>query len=145
MFHAKMSITILSILSILGAVSIAPTAAATVAVDQAPTPFNIIDSSPLWADSGQTYHACNVVNVTAGNVSLKVEILDATGNVIGTSGATLVTLPPGTVQETAATGYTGFAHCRVTVNGTPSNIRANLTVFHWTGTYYDSLATAEVR
>ena len=38
-----------------------------------------------------------------------------------------------------------FAYCRVTLTLPANYIRANLAVFHYTGTYYETLALSEAR
>jgi len=101
----------------------------------------IINTSPLWADSGQSYHACNAVNVTTSTVSVTITLLNGAGAVLQTSPFTIA---PGTSVELAGSGYTGFARCRFS-GSNPDWIRANLSVFHWTGTYYETLAIDSAR
>lgn len=98
-------------------------------------------TSPLWADSGQSYHACNVTNVISIAQSVTISLLNSSGAVL-TSGT--YSIPAGATQELSWSGYTGFARCRI-VAGYGAYIRANIQVFHWTGTYYDSLAIDTAR
>lgn len=101
----------------------------------------ILKTSPVWADSTQSYHACNLANVSAATLaSVQVDLVASDGSVITTQ-TTPVTA--GTTMETSLFGgYSGFAWCRFTISGAKmqNSVRANITVFHYTGTYYDSLA-----
>ena len=39
-----------------------------------------------------------------------------------------------------------FAHCRFEIgNGAGNPVRADLTIFHWTGAYYDTIASDDAR
>ena len=111
----------------------APNAARAVAGDVGLS--KVLNTSPVWADTGN-YHACNVVNVTtSNNVNVKIDLIDGAGNVLQNASQPI---PAGTSVEVAngAANYTGFARCRVTVNN-PDWIRANISVYHWTGSYFD--------
>jgi hypothetical protein len=103
----------------------------------------VLNTSPLWADA-QSYHACNVVNVSTSPVAISVEIIESNGGALTSSGA--ITLAAGTSYELAVgPGYVGFARCRLTLN-LPGAIRANLTVFHSLGSgTYETYATSEAR
>ena len=106
----------------------------------------ILDTSPLFANNGQSYHACNVANVSSSPVALKVDMLDSSGVVIATSGAANITLAAGHSTEIShSSTYSGFARCRFTFSVPPGDIRANLSVFHWTGAFYYTLAMSEAR
>ena len=124
----------------------APTAANAVTGDASTS--TILNTSPLWADSGPSYHACNVVNVTTSAVSVRIDVLKSDGTTLATSGATSISIPAGVSVEYAGGGYSGFARCRVTVPSLSSNsVRANLTVFHWNSaeSYYQTVALSEAR
>jgi len=108
----------------------------------------VLNTSPLWADSGQTYHACNVANVSASPVSIIISLVNSTGGVLVTSGASPINLAVGNSLEIAnyAENYSGFAHCRFEIsNGSGNPVRADLTIFHWTGAYYDTIASDDAR
>lgn len=111
-----------------------------------------LHTGPAWAEggaffSGLTYHACNVANVSNTAITdLQVVLHRADGTVLKTSGVT--TLGPGQVieVESQATGYQGFARCRIySPTATGSQLRGNITVFRWVGTYYESMATEHAR
>ena len=106
----------------------------------------VLNTSPLWADSG-SYHACNVVNVSTGSVNISIELIESGGTVLATSGSTPISLAAGTSTElSVAPNYVGFARCRFTLNQAPGIIRANLTVFHALGSgTYQTYATSEAR
>jgi hypothetical protein len=106
--------------------------------------MQILNTSPLWSDSGQSYHACDVANVSASPVLIVIDLINSSGGVLATSGASAINLAVGDSVEIAnfSATYTGFARCRFT-SSAPGTVRANLTVFHWTGTYFDTLANAE--
>lgn len=102
----------------------------------------ILNTSPLWADSGESYHACNAVNVTTSSVNVTITLLNSAGIVLQTSPFTVAA---GTSVELAnGTTYSGFARCRFSVSN-ENYIRANVSVFHWTGSYYETLATDSAR
>ena len=105
----------------------------------------VLNTSPLWAD-GQSYHACNVVNVTTSSVNVLMELISSSGSVLATT-TTAVAVPAGTSSELENTSaYTGFARCRFTINSAPGNIRANLTIFHSLGSsVFQTYATSEAR
>jgi hypothetical protein len=104
-----------------------------------------LNTSPLWADS-DSYHACNVVNVSLTPVNMFVDIISASGTVLATSGTTAVSLPAGTSLEVSTGGYTGFARCRIRLASASETIRANMTVFHYiAGVGYQTYATSEAR
>ena len=118
--------------------------ASAVTGDQASQTTNI-NTSMVWADSGTSYHACNVVNVTTSTQNINVDLISSSGTVLATTGATAYALAPGAFLETSAFGgYSGFARCRIK-GANPANLRANITVFRYTGTYYESLAVSEAR
>jgi hypothetical protein len=103
-------------------------------------------TSPVWADSGQSYHACNVANVTAASATLQVQMLSSTGAVIASSGASFITLAAGNVYELSQSTYSGFAYCRFNLGAeAKASFRANMTVFHYTGAFYDTIAFSEAR
>ena len=103
-----------------------------------------LNTSPLYADNGISYHACNVVNVTQSTQNVKIDLLNGAGTVVATSGAAPVAVGAGAVYEVSGGGFSGFARCRFSnVNG--DNVRANISVFRWTGTYYETLSTSEAR
>jgi hypothetical protein len=105
-----------------------------------------LNTSPLWADSGPSYHACNVANVSTSPVTLKVTMLNSSGVAIATSGTTNITLNAGATYELLQSTYSGFAYCRFNLpNEVGTAVRANMTVFHSTGTYYETLALSEAR
>jgi len=99
------------------------------------TVAEVLNSSPLWADS-QSHHACTVVNVSAFTVDVTIELLGADGKVIATTPTAFVALTAGAITEVEnANPYIGLARCRFTVFANPAvavppSVRANLTVFH---------------
>jgi hypothetical protein len=107
-----------------------------------------LSTSPVYADSGSSYHACNVANVSAVSVTLKVLMAAFNGVVIASSGAADITLDAGHSTELINhSAYTGFAICRFELdnNEVKNNVRANISVFHFTGVFYDTLALSEAR
>lgn len=123
-----------------------PTAANAISGDVVAASLTTLNTSPLWSDSGQSYHACNLVNITTSIIVAKIDLIDSSGNVLATSGTAKVTVNPGQSLETAnfAVNYTGFARCRFAVPN-PDYVRANLSVFHSVGAYFDTLAVSEAR
>jgi hypothetical protein len=106
----------------------------------------VLYTSPLWADSSSSYHACNVVNIFTQPVTLKVQMFNSSGVVIATSGAADITITAGHSYELEQSTYTGFAYCQFNLpseNGVV--VRANLSVFHSTGVYFETLALSEAR
>jgi hypothetical protein len=110
------------------------------------SPSQVLNSSPLWADT-KSYHACNVVNVTTSSEAISMEIIGSDGTVLATSGSTAITVSSGTsVEISNGASYTGFARCRVTLYYGSNTIRANLTVFHPnTDGTYQTYAVSEAR
>jgi hypothetical protein len=105
-----------------------------------------LNTSPIWADSGSSYHACNVANVTTSSELLKVTMLNSSGVAIASSGTADITLAAGAVYELSQSTYTGFAYCRFNLGSAAGGtVRANSTVFHFTGVYYETLAFSEAR
>ena len=110
--------------------------------------MQVLNTSPLWADSGQSYHACDVVNVSASPVPIIINLINSSGGVLVTSGASPVNLAVGNSLEIANFGanYSGFAHCSFAIgNGSGNPVRADLSVFHWTGAYYDTVTSDDAR
>ena len=110
--------------------------------------MQVLNTSPLWADSGQSYHACNVVNVSESPVAIIINLINSSGGVLATSGASPTVLAVGSSLEIAnfAANYSGFARCSFAIgNASVNPVRANLSLFHWTGTYYDTLANDDAR
>ena len=140
-------LTIKDACCLLGLAALAPSSAFAVAGDAALA--KILETSALWADSGHTYHACNITNVTTSNLLVKVDLLDNAGNTLLTSGAAPVTLSPGATSETSPfsiESYTGFARCRFTIaGGSADAVRANEMVFFSVGTYFQTFAISEAR
>lgn len=127
------------------AVALAPAAAlASTAGDRSPAV--ILNTSPLWADA-QSYHACNVVNVTTLLINVSIEIIESDGAVLASSGSTAIGISAGNSTEiSVGASYVGFARCRVTLYNAADTIRANLTVFHSLGSgNYQTYATSEAR
>src|ERR1700735_4896434 len=112
------------------ALVLAPTLGHAVSGDAALT--NILNTSPLWADS-HGYHACNVVNVTTSAVSVTIELIDNGGNVLAEGNWTLAA---GTSQELPESTGNGFARCRFTLRESAAAIRANMAVFLNTSSGY---------
>jgi hypothetical protein len=114
-----------------------------------PVPAHAVElsTSPVWADSGSSYHACNVANVSALSLTLKVLMAASNGVVIASSGAADITLAAGTSYELQQSTYTGLAICRFELdnNEVKNNVRANITVFHSTGVFLQTLALSEAR
>jgi hypothetical protein len=105
-----------------------------------------LNTSPLWADSGPSYHACNVANVSTSPVTLKVTMINGSGAAMATSGPANFTLNAGVTYELIQAAYTGYAYCRFNLpNEVGTAVRANIAVFHYTGAYYETLALSEAR
>jgi hypothetical protein len=104
-----------------------------------------LNTSPLWADNGQSYHACNVANVLTSSVALTISVINSSGVLIATSNN--ITLAAGTsVEINTDEHYTGFAYCHIDLpNEAGNTVRADLTVLHFTGSFYDTLATSQAR
>jgi hypothetical protein len=131
----------------LTAAVLAPTAAHALTAGDS-SALLVLNTSSLWADT-QSYHACNVTNISTSNINLSVQMIDQTGAVLATSGAAAITVAAGTNYElinATANTYTGFARCRVSLYTGSENIRANMTVFHSLGgAVYQTYATSEAR
>lgn len=96
-------------------------------------------TGPVWADSGQDYHACNVVNVSSAPITdVTIELYKPDGTVLVQSG--VITLQPRVTFELAAGNYTGFATCRIFSLAPGWQIRGNVIVFHNNGTYFETVA-----
>jgi hypothetical protein len=108
---------------------------------------SVLNTSPLWADS-QSYHACNVVNVSTSAVTVAIELISASGGVISASS---LAVPAGTsaeVDDASGSGSStpGFARCRFTLTNAEKTIRANMTIFHSLGAgTFQTYATSEAR
>jgi hypothetical protein len=104
-----------------------------------------LNTSPLWADNGQSYHACNVANASTSSVTLTISVVNSSGVLIATSFN--FTLAAGaSVEINTDEHYSGFAYCRIDLpNGAGNTVRANLTVLHFTGSSYDTLAASQAR
>lgn len=142
MFSEKKTKLSVALLAIAALVLAAAAAFAVTAGDASVS--TILNTSPLWADSG-SYIACNVVNVTTSSVNVSVEQISGAGVVLAGS-TTPISLAAGTSAEvTNFGGSTGFARCRFTVSA-PGAIRANATVFHSLGSgVFQTYATSEAR
>jgi hypothetical protein len=139
----QLLIPLLAVTSI--AIAIAP-AAARASTPGDISPAQVLNTSPLWADT-KSYHACNVVNVSTSSQSISLEIIESDGAVLATSGSTPITVLSGSSTEiSAGASYVGFARCRVTTYNGTGTIRANLTVFHAnTDGTYQTYAVSEAR
>ncbi|BAP57533.1 hypothetical protein THII_3236 [Thioploca ingrica] len=105
----------------------------------------VIATSPVWADSGQSYHACNVVNISTATVSVTVELINSVGTVV--TGPTTVSLLAGHSIElpgSSSSDPSGFEWCRFTASSVTS-LRGNISVFRYMGSYYDTLAMSEAK
>jgi hypothetical protein len=97
----------------------------------------VISTAAGWSDTGQSYHACMVTNVSSKKlIGVKTELVADSG-VVGTSTSDLAS---GTTNETRTTAADagGFAWCRISVKN-KNAVRASLTIYRSTGTYYDVL------
>jgi hypothetical protein len=110
------------------------------------SPAQVLNTSPLWADT-KSYHACNVVNISTSSQGISLEIIGSDGTVLATSGSSPITVSSGTsIEISAGASYVGFARCRVTTYYGSGTIRANLTVFHAnTDGTYQTYAVSEAR
>jgi hypothetical protein len=106
-----------------------------------------LSTSPVWADSGSSFHACNVANVSASPVTLQVLMAASNGVVIASSGASDITIAAGTSFELTQSTFTGLAICRFRLgtNEVKNDVRANITAFHSTGVFLQTLALSEAR
>jgi hypothetical protein len=102
-----------------------------------------LHTGPHWADSGASYHACNVTNVSSTNITdLQIVLHRADGTVAGTSG--VITLGAGqTFEVVGSPAFSGFGRCRFfspTASG--SQLRANIAVFRFiaAGSFYETLS-----
>jgi hypothetical protein len=106
--------------------------------------LQVLNTSPLWADA-QSYHACNVVNVTTAAIGITVEMIESNGAVLASS-ATFSLAAGNSYELAVAPSYIGFARCRVSFYNAVGTIRANLTIFHpLGGGVYQTYATSEAR
>lgn len=100
-------------------------------------------SAPLLA-VGQGFHACNVANVSSSAVYLKVDLINDSGKVFTSSTGAYVNIGAGQQFQLGGNQH-GYAYCRVHLSGNVNNIRANLTVFRWTGAAYEMSLSTELR
>jgi hypothetical protein len=98
-------------------------------------------TSPVWADHGSSYHACNVTNIGIKPLSVKTEMFDSSNNVLITRTDTLAAGQSTEVTDPLTTG--AFARCRFTAIA--NKIRANITVFHYNTDHYETLALDPAR
>jgi len=140
MFRIGKSLVTLSLLGVI-TIALAPTAGkASTAGDI--SYLNVLNTSPLWADSA-SYHACNVVNVSTSTVSVSIELIEAGGGVINS--VTNAAIAAGTSYELLEASGNGFARCRFTLQDNPAVIRANLTIFRPVSGTFQTYATSEAR
>jgi hypothetical protein len=140
MFYTKKNLLSAWLLAI-AAVVLSP-AAADAATAGDISAAQVLNTSPVWGDS-QSYHTCNVVNVSTATISVAVELIDQTGAVLLSN---TLSLTAGSWGQTVSPGtYTGFARCRFTFNYAAANIRANLTTFHMTNGTFLTYALSEAR
>ena len=101
-------------------------------------------TSPLYADNGGSYHACNIANIYKSPLVVTIQMFGDSSTAIRS--LSNYTLQAGSTIElsNAGFGYTGFARCVFTVKSS-SYVRANATVFHYAGSYFDSIAFSEAR
>jgi hypothetical protein len=81
-------------------------------------------------------------------VVIAVDLINSSGGVLVTSGGSPINLAVGNSLEIAnySANYTGFARCSFAIGNASGNpVRANLSVFHWAGAYYDTLANTDAR
>jgi hypothetical protein len=76
-----------------------------------------LNTSPIYAENSQSYHACNVTNISNSTVTLGIQIVNSSGIVIKSLNTTL---NAGTSTELATAGnYSGFAYCRFNLGSEP--------------------------
>lgn len=126
---------------LVGALLMTPAGAQAAAGDEGI--FKILNTSPLYSDASKEYPGCVAVNITTSPVNGKIDLLDSAGNVLKTSGET--TIAAANIVEVDIFTYTGFSRCRFTINGGSDALRANATIFFYTGTYYQTYAISEAR
>jgi hypothetical protein len=85
----------------------------------------------LDAASGEQYD-CNVVNAGASTVSVKIELVAMTGDVL--AGPFFLTIARGEAHRIAYVEdeYTRGAFCRFSLEGTKKDIRASIALFDGT-------------
>jgi hypothetical protein len=109
------------------------------------SPVQVLNTSPVYGD-GQSFHTCNVVNVSTATISVVVELINSNGGVLTSE---TLGIGPGTSRELSFSGggYTGFARCRFTLNYSATTIRANVATFHSPdgGTTFQTYAFSEAR
>jgi hypothetical protein len=129
----------------LAALALAP------AVGRAATP-PVLNTSPLLANAGESYHECTVVNVSTVPVNVTIELLGANGQAIA-GPTTVPKLAAGAITDLVpgSATYTGLARCRftfvpATAVTTPSPpIRANLMVIHSSSGVVQTYAVSEAQ
>jgi hypothetical protein len=106
-----------------------------------------LNTSPLWADA-ESFHACNVVNITVSTVNVTLGLINASGGVIASNTFNLAGSTSQEISDASGAGTTfvGFARCRFTLNNDTGTIRANMTIFHpLGGGKLQTYATSEAR
>ena len=109
------------------------------------SPVQVLNTSPVYGD-GQSFHTCNVVNVSTATISVVVELINSNGGVLISK--TLSVSAGNSLELTNnGVGYVGFARCRFTLNYSATTIRANVATFHSpdSGTTYQTYALSEAR
>jgi hypothetical protein len=94
-----------------------------------------IYTSAVWADHPYSYHACNISNLGTGSLTVVITLYAYDGPAIQTSTANIL----GGQSYEMKIFDSGFARCQFTYPST-GKVRANISVFHNAGTYYDTLA-----
>ena len=100
----------------------------------------VLSTSPVHADSGQSSHACLIVNKGATILpTVKAELVGSNGTVILVD--TFTNMGPGTSRELHGSTISGFATCRFTLPlQSVGKVRANISVFRDAGAYFETLA-----
>jgi hypothetical protein len=129
MFHSKknqLSVRLLAIAAIL----LSPCAAnAATAGDISAA--QVLNTSPVRGDS-QSYHTCNVVNVSTVTISVAAGLINSTGAVLTSHTFSLSAGNFGQVTFNGG-GYTGFARCRFTLNYSATNYSCKCGDFSYSG------------
>jgi hypothetical protein len=145
----SMSATI-SALAIAGCI-VAPTLANAAQSTPSPAPADaktvtVLATGLTYADATVSYHACNIVNISAVSVYMKIDLIANAGTILATADYTTNPLiAKGFSEIRSSTNYSGFAWCRFKITDTPNAVRANISVFKNDNTYYETLSLDDAR
>lgn len=91
----------------------------------APASGAVLHSAPASSGFTDDYLICQLRNLSSKPVQAAFDFLDFSGSVVGGTGGSDYTVPPGEMQTVTANPIPAAASCRITVSTSARNVRGS--------------------